>query len=204
LELRGARQHGRRQQLHVANLRGRGGRDGGASGPAGRVHHRHDVHVGQFLVARGRLVAPLLLLLLLLWLDTATFDNGVVVAGRREQVVRWRRRVGRVMVLLVIVPDPVHLPAQVTGVVQFHLPARVDRVPEEQLGARDHEKEQHQAAERGQVPYRGQRFLVRGRRAVLVFRRTVCETITGYLQTGVGPLVRVPIVSPPPPPHSSR
>jgi len=133
-----------------SGVRGASGAGGGAGGGArgggggGRVHRYH-VHVGELLGDRGAGVV-------LLHLLSEPSLDGVVVAGRREQVVRrwWRLRF---VVVLSVVPDAVHVSAQVTGVRQLDGTARVDGIAEEQFGARDHEKEQHQATESGQVPY---------------------------------------------------
>jgi len=121
---------------------------GAGSGGRGRVHWYH-VHVRE-LLARNAVVVLLLLLLLLQHLSEPTLD-GIVVAGWREQVVWWGRRLGLVVaaVVLSVVPDAVHVTAQVTGVRQFNGAARVDGIAEEKFGARDHEEEEHQATERG-------------------------------------------------------
>jgi len=93
-------------------------------------------------------VVLLWLLLLLQHLSEPALD-GVVVTGWRKQVVWWGRRLGLVVVVLSVVPDSVHMTAQVTGVRQLDGAALVDGIAEEEFGARDHEEEQHQTAECG-------------------------------------------------------
>jgi len=90
------------------------------------------------------------LLLLLQHLSEPALD-GVVVTGWRKQVVWWGRRLGFVVaaVVLSVVPDSVHVTAQVTGVRQLNGAALVDGIAEEKFGARDHEEEEHQTAECG-------------------------------------------------------
>lgn len=133
--------------------------------------HGHHVHVGQFVLV---VVAVRRAWQIRLDASDAALDC-LVVGGRREQVVRRRRRVrlvvaapvGRGVLLLAN-------PPQIAALVQFDRAPRVDRVTEEQLGARDHEEEQHEAAERAQVPYGGQRLVVQ--RTVVVVR--VCQKHT--------------------------
>lgn len=114
-----------------------------------RTVHRHHVHVGQLLLRARFAMMVLRLGRLLLLLETAPL-HGVVITGRREQVVRRRRRLGRVVAAaILVVPDTIDVAAQVTGVRQFDRASRVDRVAEEQLGTRNYEEEQHEAAECG-------------------------------------------------------
>lgn len=154
------RQHGGQQfgvcHRHGHGIRGARGAGGGygsaggsaGSGGRGRVHGHH-VYIGE-LLARNAVVVLLWLLLLLQHLSESALD-GVVVAGGREQVVWWGRSLRFVVaaVVLSVVPDSVHVTAQVTGVRQLNGAARVDGIAEEKFGARDHEKEEHQAAECG-------------------------------------------------------